>query len=176
MTRELGVLGCKHFQWHVGHSTAHARWGTRVLLSYQMPTQNPQQVQPGLNQVQWYFHVGNSWYQLKTSPPYVTHWQKQASAHGVLLLLLTWLKQHFSTFHHNYNQFLVTKNASFLLKINLVLFTSQSHASKSPFATNILFSLVRIIVVFPFVTAFPTNCNDTSQFWNGWSAYKLPHS
>lgn len=52
MTCELGVLGCKHFQWHVGHSTVHARWGTRVLLSHQMPTQNPQQVQPGLSQVQ----------------------------------------------------------------------------------------------------------------------------
>lgn len=143
----------------------------RVLLSHQVPAQNPQQVQLGLNQVQGYFHVGNSWYQPKTSPPYVTRRQNQASSHGVVLFLLTQLKQHLNTFVDNYTQWVVTKDASFLLKITFVTFTSLNHTSKKTFATNILFSLVS-----PFVTAFPANCNDTSQFWNGWSAYKLPHS
>lgn len=172
----LGVPGSEHFQWHAGHSTAHTRWGTRVLLSHQVPTQNPQQVQPGLNQDQWYFHVGNSWYQPKTSPPYVTHRQKQASPHGVLLFLLEHLKQYFNMLVRDDTQCMVIKDASLLLNINPIIFALPSHTNKTTLATNILISRISSIVVSPFVTAFPTNCNDTSQFWNGWSAYKLPYS
>lgn len=106
---------CPSGRWLQRLLTAHGalsgshQMGDEGITVPSVPPRNPQQVEPGLKQVQGYFHVGNRWYQPKTSPPYVT-----GKTRRVHMELLIKLKQLINTFDCNYTQCIITKDTYFL--------------------------------------------------------------